>query len=211
MERICEGRFTVGGVHTVEVWRGNAFSFEADVLVFGRSPTLKAEISALAGASWEPFDFLSENLDRRIFSRYYHRAEALSSARLPWKSAVSIWFRARDRDPLDIRPPVGISPINKISSTLWHILRKLHHEGARRFVLLPLSWRNPDFVAAAMAEAIWATCVVSGSRKPPCLVQVVNLGGNPELLSWLRNGTGRFSRLHGEPATKPSPFGEVDC
>jgi hypothetical protein len=200
MERICDGRFRVGHIHTVEVWRGNAFSFEADVLVFGRCPALKAEISALAGSSWEPFA-LSEALAR---IGIYHRAETLSSARLPWKSAVSIWFRARNRDPLD--PDALISPISRISASLWRILWSLHGYGAHRFVLLPLSWRNPDLVAAAMAEAIWAACVISGIKKTPCLFQVVNLGGSPELLGWLRNESGRLSQLLRKSPTKPSPL-----
>lgn len=205
MESLCEGRFRIGP-HTVEVWRGNAFSFEADALIFGRSPAFKAEISALAGAAWEPF-LLSGFLQQ---TPLYHRAETLSSARLPWKSAVSIWFRARNRDPLDARPPVMISPISRISASLWRVLWSLHKEGAQKFVLLPLSWRNPDFVAAAMALAIWATCAISGIKKTPCVFQVVNLGGSPELLSWLRDESGQLSRLMNKSPAKPNPFREID-
>ncbi|HEY2586736.1 MAG TPA: hypothetical protein VGI81_13310 [Tepidisphaeraceae bacterium] len=189
--------FALGEQRTsFHVVRGNALAIDADVAIFGRAPELRAEMER-RGATFQP---LSEE-SRRFFSKPFDQRVRQG---IP---AVGLWHRVFAVDyrgghhRLDFRPPLAGTRTHaaRLAWNLHAVLAAFAAKGghASRFVVLPLSWRNPNVCCAAIVAACYGFALTWGRHEPPNGWQFVfcDLQDPSPFLPFLRNETDELAKL----------------
>jgi hypothetical protein len=135
----------------VDIAQGDILAESGQLLICGKPGGLRTTGHRLDDPSgWEPADFPGHQT-RRI--RKYRRGD------LSWESVYSFPYSARSR----ARLPEGPSDLaalhyyllrNEFELFLVQVLRRCRIPGDATVGLIPLSWRQPDFVAHAMVEAL---------------------------------------------------------
>ena len=125
----------------VEVITGDAWETPADALVFGRTHDLSREIETRSG---KPFRRLGGN-------EAPPSVRGVLSDRLPWRRVVSLSARVRTDNSNGSRA-------RNLALTIAGALLYLDSQFGRprRIVILPVSHRHPEVVAAATVAALWS-------------------------------------------------------
>ncbi len=122
----------------VEVITGDAWEIPADALVFGGTHELRCEVEE---RSRRPF--------RRLGCKEAPGAvRGVLSDRLPWRHVVSLSARVRTDNANGGRA-------RKLALEIAGVLLHSQFGRPRRLLILPVSHRHPEVVAAATVAALW--------------------------------------------------------
>jgi len=180
-------RFTHPGGVDVDVLRGDVRQVESDVLILGRVPELRYELTASTGRSFEPWPWPSSGGVRPPTHL------DLAGAGLPWRHVIGVNRKVHD---VNWRPrhrgatPHALSLVADLDNLLSHAEWKL---GAKSIAILPLSARHRDVVSRAVVAAVHRVAGASASLDAaPALRELLDAIGQGHLLPPRREGRLRF-------------------
>lgn len=156
MMAVCVASYRLDG-RSVEVWRGDALTMPAGIVLFGRSRPLRARLEAKTGRQFEPATRPT------FYGRKYEVLPIGPESHLPWRLAISLDYRPRNVrvDARQTHP--NLTHVDKLSDDVWGViaeaLQRTRTTQPEPLALLPLSCRNPQVVAVAQVLAVWSTVV----------------------------------------------------